>query len=106
MNYLSLSNTKLFQNISTDNIQHVLNCLQSRLESFEKEEVVFLIGDKTQEIGLIISGSVLIENNDLWGNRSILAVIEKNHIFAESYAFANEKLKVTVIANEDTEILF
>lgn len=106
MDYLSLSNTKLFHEISTHNIQHVLKCLQSRVESFEKGEIIFSIGDEIREIGLVLSGSVLIENNDFWGNRSILAAIEKDNIFAESYAFINEKLKVTVIAAEDTEVLF
>ena len=106
MDYLSLSNTKLFHEISTQNVEQVLKCLGSRVKSFEKGEVVFSTGDQVQEIGLILSGSVLIEYNDLWGNRSILAVIEKDQIFAESYAFANEKLKVAVIAGDDTEILF
>lgn len=106
MDYLSLSNTKLFHDISTHNIKYVLHCLQSRVRSFEKGEVVFAVGDEIEEIGLILSGSVLIENNDLWGNRSILAAIEKNHTFAESYAFVNERLKVDVIATEYTKVLF
>lgn len=106
MDYLSLSRTKLFNQISTQNIKHVLKCLRCRKKTFKNGEIIFSIGDKIEEIGLILSGSVLIENNDLWGNRSILAVIEKDHIFAESYAFVNAKLNVTVIAAEDTEVLF
>lgn len=106
MDYLSLSNTKLFKEISSENIQYVLKCLQSNLKSFSKGEVIYSIGDKIEEIGLILSGLVLIENNDFWGNRSILAAIEKDHIFAESYALANKKLNITVTAAEATEVLF
>lgn len=106
MDYSSLSNTKLFHNISTNNIKYVLKCLQARFESFKKGQVIFSVGDQIQEIGLVLSGSVIIENNDLWGNRSILAAIEKGHTFAESYTFVNEKLKVDVVATEDTEVLF
>lgn len=106
MNYLSLSKTKLFNQISTRNIEHVLQCLKFHVKSFRKGEHIFSIGDQIHEIGLVVSGLVLIENNDLWGNRSILAAIEKGHIFAESYAFVNERLNVTVIAAEDTEVLF
>lgn len=106
MDYSSLANTKLFEKISISNIKHVLKCLQFRIKFFEKEEVVFSIGDKTEELGLIISGSVLIENNDFWGNRSILSVVQKNNIFGESYAFTKENLKISVIAAEDTEVLF
>lgn len=106
MDYLLLSKAKLFHKVSTHSIQHVLECLKSRIKSFEREEIIFSIGDEIEEIGLILSGSVLIENSDFWGNRSILAAVGKNHIFAESYALSKEKLKVTVIAAEDTKVLF
>ncbi|HZK33673.1 MAG TPA: Crp/Fnr family transcriptional regulator [Tissierellaceae bacterium] len=106
MDYLSLSKTKLFHEMSYQDIEKVLQCLKYRVKSFKKEECIFSIGDETQEVGLVLSGSVFIENNDFWGNRSILAAIPKDHIFAESYALANEKLKVNVIAAEDTEVLF
>lgn len=106
MDYFSLANTKLFHDISSINIENVLRCLQSRLKTYKKNELIFSVGDKTKEFGLVISGLALIETNDLWGNRSILGIIEKNNIFAESYAFTNEKLKVNVIAGEDTKILF
>lgn len=106
MDYLLLSNTKLFHQISTENIKNVLKCLQFRVKSFEKGENIFSIGDQIKDIGLVVSGLVLIENNDLWGNRSILAVIQKDHIFGESYAFTDERLKVNIVAAEDTELIF
>lgn len=106
MDYLGLSETSLFHNIPTEDIKVVLSCLQSRRKSFKKEERIFSIGDKIEEVGLILLGSVLIENNDFWGNRSILGIIEKGNTFGESYAWAGKSLKVNVIAAEYTEILF
>lgn len=106
MDYLLLAKTKLFNEISEINIEHVLKCLKYHKKSFEKGEIIFSIGDQVDEIGLILLGSVFIENNDFWGNRSILSMIGKNHIFAESYAFTKENLKINVIAAEDTEVLF
>lgn len=106
MDYLLLSNTKLFNEISITNIKHVLKCLKSRIKSFKKDEVIFSIGEQTEELGLILSGSVIIENNDFWGDRSILSIIQENYIFGESYAFTNENLNISVIAAEDTEVLF
>lgn len=106
MDFSLLSNAKLFQGISTPDIQKVLHCLSSHIKSYKKGEKVFSIGDEIQEIGLILSGSVFIENNDFWGNRSILAFIGKDNIFAESYALAHEKLLITVIAAEPTDVLF
>jgi len=49
---------------------------------------------------------VLIENNDLWGNKSILSRVEKGQVFAESYAFHEVPLMVDAIADEDSLILF
>lgn len=106
MDYLALSKTQLFQGIATQNINHILQCLQGHIKSFEKGETIFSIGDQTQNFGLVLSGLVLIENNDLWGNRTILAAIQKDYIFAESYAYVNEQLKVAVIAAETTDVLF
>ena len=59
------------------------------------------MGDRVSELGLVLSGSVLIENDDLWGNRSILDRIGPGQIFAETYACVpGEKLLVTVTAAE------
>ena len=49
---------------------------------------------------------MLIENNDLWGNKSILSRVEKGQVFAESYAFHEVPLMVDAIADEDSLILF
>lgn len=106
MDYLALSQTALFEGIATQKIEHVLKCLGSRVKTYQKGASIFSIGDQTQEIGLVLSGTVLIENNDLWGNRTILAAIGKDYIFAESYAYVKEKLKVSVTAAEATEVLF
>lgn len=106
MDLLKLSQTELFKDISTNQINHVLKCLNSRTAVFDKGEVIFSVGDKISEIGLVIYGSVLIEHNDLWGNRSILGIFKEGSIFAESFAYVNETLKVDVIAAEDTEVLF
>lgn len=33
------------------------------------------MGDRVSELGIVLSGSVFVENTDLWGNRSILSKI-------------------------------
>ena len=44
-----------------------------RQKHFEKNEVILSAGCTTHEIGLVLSGSVNIENLDLWGSKSILS---------------------------------
>ena len=79
----------------------MLKCLEAREKQFQKDETIYYVGDRVSELGLVLSGSVLIENDDLWGNRSILDRIGPGQIFAETYACVpGEKLLVTVTAAE------
>lgn len=58
-------------------------------------------------MGLVLSGSVQIVHHDLWGNRSILGIVESGGVFVEAYAcIPDEPLMVDVIAGSDCEILF
>lgn len=55
----------------------------------------------------MLKGNALIENDDIWGNRSVLDYVKEGQIFAETYACAlDEKLMVNVIAMSDCEVLF
>ena len=55
----------------------------------------------------MLSGSVTIESNDLWGTRTILSHAGPGEFFAETYAMLpGEVLLVDAAANEDCRILF
>ncbi|WP_367186338.1 Crp/Fnr family transcriptional regulator [Oscillibacter sp.] len=48
-----------------------------------------------------------IENNDLWGNRSVLDRVGPGQVFAETYACVpGEALMVSVVAAETAQVLF
>lgn len=57
-------------------------------------------------MGIVVSGRVHIESNDLWGIRSILSNVETGGVFAETYAICGESLMVDAVAAADCEILF
>ncbi len=58
-------------------------------------------------MGLVLEGSVTIESNDAWGNRTIISHVVKNQVFAETYALLeNEPMLVDVTASENCRILF
>ena len=84
-----------------------LNALSAREKSYRKGDVLLLAGDTTDEMGLVLEGSVTVESNDIWGNRTILSLVEPGGFFAETYAYlSNEPLLVDVTANENCRILF
>ncbi|MGI5173759.1 Crp/Fnr family transcriptional regulator [Treponema sp. OMZ 840] len=107
MNFLLLANTGLFSGIESDEIKKALECLGFEQRRFAKGEKVFRAGKIVQSFALVLSGSVIIENTDFWGNTSVLDKIGAGHTCAETYAFAEgEALMVDVTATEQSEVLF
>lgn len=107
MNYLFLSKTLLFNGLNPKEIEILLSNLKVNIKQYNKKDMIYKAGDKVNSLGLILSGSVLIQHYDFWGNTNILDNLSKGNIFAETYAcLPNEPIMVNVIANEDSEILF
>ncbi len=99
--------TILFRGMDDREIESAKISLQTQEKTFEKDALVFLAGSTTDRMGLVLSGSVTIESNDLWGNRTILGHIGKGQFFAETYALLKtEPMLVDVVANEKSRILF
>ena len=59
-------------------------------------------------MGLVVSGGVLIIQEDLWGHRNILSKCHAGDFFGEPYADKVRELvlNVSVVADEDCEIYF
>ena len=97
----------LFYEISDENLISMLNCLGAKVEKFDKKYTVFAEGSPAKFIGIVLSGSVQIIQNDYYGNRNILSDVCCGELFAEAFACASVlSLPVSVIANEPSEIMF
>ena len=79
-----LSATPLFNGISQEEIHTMLSCLGAERRSYAKGEAIYRTGMRIQSMGLVLSGRVQVENNDLWGNTSILVLVEPGAVFAET----------------------
>ncbi len=105
-NYMLKENI-IFNGMSPDEIDQALSELCAIEKAFEKNSLILRAGDIADSLGLVLSGSVTIESNDMWGNRTILSNVGKGGFFAETYALLeNEPLLVDVRANENCRILF
>ena len=97
----------IFKGMTDEEIRTAANTLQAIEKSYRKDEVIFSAGSSTNQMGLVLAGSVTIESNDSWGNRTILSYAGKGEFFAETYALLeNEPMLVDVVANGDCKILF
>lgn len=107
MDFEFLSKSILFSGTTPEDIKNMLTCLGAEERHFKKDAIIYNLGDTVKTMGLVLSGSVNIEYDDIWGNRSILNHIAKGEIFAEAYAcIPNEPLMINVSSAEDSSILF
>ncbi|WP_455720594.1 Crp/Fnr family transcriptional regulator [Agathobacter sp.] len=96
----------LLRGLNEKELQDMMDIHFSRKQTYEKNAIIFSAGSIIHEIGIVLSGSVNIENNDLWGNKSILSNVPAGQVFAETYAFSHEPMMVDAVAAEDCTILF
>lgn len=107
MDALFLSKTMLFSGISQSDIPSLLDCLGSEQKRYDREEIIYHAGDLVSSMGMVLSGRVQIETNDILGNRSVLDSVGPGSVFAETYAsLPAEPLMISVSAAEPSDILF
>ena len=102
-----LSGSVLFKGFIESEVNALLISLNAREKKFRKGTMIFHSGDVISTLCFVTAGSVTIESNDMWGNRTILNLVGKGQFFAESYALLpDEPMLVDVCANEDCNIVF
>ena len=96
----------VFKGITQEEFEEMKRCACLREKSYRKNERIFHTGDTTSELGIVLSGSVIVENTDIWGNIGILTKVEPGGVFAETYALCRTPMMVEVLAHTDSRILF
>ena len=96
----------LFRGMTDAEFEECLRDLSARERSYEKDEIILAAGSTTDRMGVVLSGGVTIERNDVWGNCTILNHVGEGGFFAETYAMLKDEiLLVDVRAAADTRIL-
>ena len=106
MHPLILSNTALFRGAAPEETEAMRRCLGSERRVYPKGARILRAGERTAKLGIVLSGRVLIQSGDLWGNTTVLDNVLPGQIFAETYACTGEVLLVDAAAAEDTTVLF
>lgn len=97
----------LFLHIADTDLASMLTCLGAVKRSYGKQDFIFHAGQAASQVGIVLTGSVQIIKEDFFGNRSILGMAEPGQLFGEAFSCAEaEKLPVSVVAAEKTEVLF
>ena len=102
-----LEKCTLFEGIRQEDLLPMLGCLGAKLGRFQRNQIIFSEGDEAKYLGIVLSGSVQIVNEDFHGNRTIVSRAGEGELFCESFACAGVKtLPVSAVAAEDCVVAF
>ena len=99
-------NVPLFEGISPEERSSMLGCIGYHMESFRKGDIIAMEEENIRNVGIVLSGSVDMVKEDVWGNKVLVSRMGKNEIFGESFAWGkNKQSAVTFIVSEDAKVL-
>ncbi len=102
-----LRTSPLFAGIDDRELTGMLTCLDARRETCPKGAFVLRAGDRVEAVGLLLAGSVLVLQEDFWGNRNLIARLMPGQLFAESFACApGATLSVSALADAPCTVLW
>ena len=101
-----IAKNPLFSDLPKESLVSTLENLGAREKSYEKNEYIFMEGDPVRYIGIMLSGSALIMQEDYFGNRTIIDMLQPPQMFAEAFACAGvAEMPVSVVADSDCAVL-
>ena len=102
-----IRSSQLFSGVSEEELTAMLSCLKAESQDFPKDAFLLRTGDTAESIGLVLSGSVLVIQEDIWGNRNILSKAGPGQTFAAAFACApGSRLNVSVVAEAPVTAMF
>ena len=103
----TLKRSWLFAGVTDDEIKTMLSCLDAKKHTYRKDEYVFRQGQRLDQIAVVVAGELHVQQDDYWGNRSILHNVGVGELFGEGYlAPESGTLLTDVIAAQDSTVIF
>ena len=101
-----ICSSPLFRGIPEEEVAAMLSCLEAKTKSYPKDTFLMRVGDITDCLYIVLTGSILIIQEDIWGNSNIVAKADAGQTFAAAYACApNARLNVNVIAEKPVTVM-
>ena len=99
-------NAPLFEGITPEERKGMLGCIGYRVAAFRKGDIIAFEEENIRNVGIVLSGSVDMIKEDVWGNKLLVTRMGKDEIFGETFAWGrNKSSAVTFTVSEDTKIL-
>lgn len=102
-----IATSPLFQGIEGRDLKPMLDCLGFTIKQYEKGAYILLDSDPVEYIGFVLSGTVHIVKEDVWGNKTILTVVQTHGLFGETFICGSSTMStVSFCTTEKTRVLF
>ena len=97
----------LFDGIEPEDRMAILGCIGYYMGTFQKGDIVAFEAERIKHVGVVLSGSVDMIKEDIWGNKTMLVRMYEDDVFGETFACGSDNLSVvTFLVSQDAKILF
>lgn len=97
----------LFNGITDVNLKRLLKCLKAKEVKYTTDDLICSYNNKSNVIGVLLSGKAYIKKLDRDGNLTILETLVKHSVFSDTFAYtATDANCIEIFACEPTSIIF
>lgn len=97
----------LFDKIQETDRKSMLKCINAYARQYTRGDYIRYPLEADSLIGIIEEGSLQMAAEDLWGNRSLISILQRGAVFGETFACARkENYVLSYQALSDCRILF
>lgn len=102
-----LLDTELFAGTREDELRSMMVRMNAVTKNYPQDAYILRAGEISSAMGLVLCGSVLLIQEDLWGRRNIMGQAGPGAVFAETFAAAGcMPLNVSAVASTPCRVLF
>jgi CRP-like cAMP-binding protein len=102
-----LCRNTIFEGLTREQIADILPCIVAAIKTYGSEERVFGKGEKLDNFGVVLNGSLKVCDEQADGKQSAIASIEKNGLVGEANLFATgSSAPHSVVADKNTQVLY
>ncbi len=97
----------LFREMNGEELSALLTCLDFRVRSFGRNDVINMAGDPFEGIGVVVDGQVAVVKENVAGERLVFDILGRGELFGEMAAFTGaRKWPATIIAHTDCTVMY
>lgn len=102
-----LSKNKLFQDMTKDDINVILNCIKPKISKFKKNEFIAINGDDFKSVGILLEGNAIVVKENVAGRRIFITNLTSGDMFGEMAVFSEKSIiPATIEAQNNCTVLF